>query len=174
MLLQHSRRETRVDEHGDLVTLEDQDRSRWDHAAIAEGLALLDPAGDYYQLQAAIAAVHASAADAGSTDFVSLAYLYARLYGIAPTPVIALNRAIAIGMAEGFEAGLVAIDEAAASSDLGDYYLVPAARADFLRRLGRDSEAAAEYRRALGTAPTEPEQRYLARRLEEVEANYED
>lgn len=172
MLLQHSRRETRVDAHGDLVTLEDQDRSRWDHTAIAEGLALLDPAGDYYQLQAAIAAVHASASDSASTDFVSLARLYDRLYSAAPTPVIALNRAIAIGMAHGFEAGLVAIDEAAASSDLGDYYLVPAARADFLRRLGRNGEAAAEYRKALGAAPTEPERRYLAGRLEQVKAEY--
>ena len=170
MLLQHSRRDARVDADGDLVTLEDQDRSRWDRAAIAEGLSLLEGTGGFYQLQAAIAAVHASAPDAGSTDFVSLASLYDRLYGIAPTPVIALNRAIAIGMATGFVRGLAAIDEAAASNDLDGYYLVSAARADFLRRLGRHSEAATEYRRALAIAPTAPERRYLARRLAEVEA----
>ena len=170
MLLQHSRREARVDAHGDLVTLDDQDRSRWDRAAIAEGLSLLEaePAPGPYQLQAAIAAVHASAQDAGSTDFVSLAHLYNRLYGVAPTPIIALNRAIAIGMAHGFETGLDAIDEVATSTDLGNYYLVAAARADFLRRLGRLAEAAVEYRRALQTVPTDPERRYLARRLDEV------
>ena len=170
MLLQHSRREARVDRDGDLVTLENQDRSRWDHAAIAEGLGLMQPVDTPYQLQAALAAVHAAAPDAASTDFTALLDLYNRLYALAPTPVIALNRAIALGMAHGFEAGLVAVDEVATSHDLGGYYLVPATRADFLRRLGRLTEAAVEYRLALSTAPTEPERRYLARRLEEVEA----
>lgn len=169
MLLQHSRRDTRVDADGDLVTLEEQDRSRWDHAAIEEGLSLIEDGG-FFQLQAAIAAVHASAEDAASTDFRSLEQLYNRLYGLAPTPVIALNRAIAAGMARGFETGLAAIDEVATSTNLDGYYLVPAARADFLRRLGRDAEAAVEYRRALVGAPTDPERRYLARRLEQVEA----
>ena len=172
MLLQHSRRAARVDEHGDLVTLEHQDRSRWDHAAIAEGLGLMEATDTPYQLQAALAAVHASAPDAASTDFHALLALYGRLYELAPTPVIALNRAIALGMAHGFEAGLVAVDEVAASHDLGGYYLVPATRADFLRRLGRDAEAAVEYRRALASAPTDPERRYLARRLDEVEAGH--
>jgi len=167
MLLQHSRRDARLDEHGELVTLDEQDRSRWDRAAIAEALTLLDPRGGAYQLQAAIASVHASAPDAASTDWPSLVALYDRLARLSPTPVVALNRAVAVGMAQGFEAGLAELDVVA--ERLPGYYLVPAARADFLRRLGRAAEAAVEYRRALETVPTEPERRFLVRRRQQVE-----
>lgn len=170
MLLQHSRRDARLDSDGELLTLDEQDRSRWDHAAIAEGLSLLGRPVGSYQLQAAIAAVHASALDPATTDWGSVVALYERLATLSPTPVIALNRAIAVGMARGFDTGLAELDRVAASAGLGSYYLVPAARADFLRRLGRTREAAEQYRLALAGAPTEPEQRYLARRLEQVEA----
>jgi len=170
MLLQHSRRDARLDPAGELVTLDEQDRSLWDHAAIAEGLSLVTERGGGYQLQAAIAAVHARAMQPESTAWHEVVALYDRLAALSPTPVVALNRAIAIGMAHGFETGLAEIDRVAASGGLGGYYLVAAARADFLRRLGRRGEAAAEYRRALETAPTEPEQRFLVRRLEQVEA----
>jgi RNA polymerase sigma-70 factor, ECF subfamily len=155
-LLQHSRRDARMVD-GELVPLEEQDRALWDRAAIDEGLSLVRPGG-VYQTQAAIAAVHAR--DDGS--YSDLVPLYDRLGG---GPVIALNRAVAIGMAYGPEAGLAAIAALPAS----DYYLVPAARADFLRRLGRRDEAAAQYRLALTVVKTDPERRYLARRLAEVE-----
>lgn len=169
MLLQHSRRDARTDAAGELVTLDDQDRSLWDSAAIAEGLSLLDARGGVYQLQAAIASVHASAPSPEATDWGALVSLYDRLAGLSPTPVVALNRAIAIGMAHGLETGLVELDRVAASTALGGYYLVPAARADFLRRLGRDAEAAVQYRLALETVPTDPERRFLERRLQQVE-----
>ena len=170
MLLQNSRRDARLDADGELVTLDDQDRSRWDRAAIDEGLGLLGGRVGPYQLQAALAAVHASAPDPESTDWVSAVALYDRLASLSPTPVVTLNRAIAIGMADGFERGLAEIDRVAASGGLDGYYLVPAARADFLRRLGRSREAAAEYRHALESVPTEPERRFLVRRLQQVEA----
>jgi RNA polymerase sigma-70 factor, ECF subfamily len=156
-LLQHSRRDARLVD-GELVPLEEQDRGLWDSALIEEGLSLVGEGGRY-QTQAAIAAVHAR--DDGSYD--ELVELYDRLGG---GPVIALNRAVAIGMARGPEAGLAAIDALPAS----DYYLVPSARADFLRRLGRAADAAEQYRIALGTARTDEERGYLARRLREVEA----
>lgn len=168
MLLQHSRRETRVDTQGELVTLEEQDRGRWDAAAIAEGFALLRPARGRYQLQAAIAAVHASAASAETTDHQALLALYDLLVAQNPSPVVDLNRAIAIGLAHGWEAGLAALDRV---EGLDGYYLLPAARADMLRRLGRHDAAAIEYRRALTTVPTVPERRFLAKRLEQVEAS---
>ena len=160
-LLQHSRRHARL-VGGELVPLEEQDRGLWDQALIEEGLSLVARAsstqGGRYQTQAAIAAVHARD-DGNYSDLVAL---YDRLGG---GPVIGLNRAVAIGMAHGPEAGLAAIAALPAS----DYYLVPAARADFLRRLGRDEEAAAQYRLALAVVKTEQEHRYLARRLAEVE-----
>jgi RNA polymerase sigma-70 factor (ECF subfamily) len=159
-LLQHSRRAARsVD--GELVPLEEQDRSLWDRAAIDEGLGLLG-AGGPYQLQAAIAAVHAR--DEGEYD--SLVALYDRLVELGGGSVVALNRAVAIGMADGPAAGLAAVEALPAS----DYYLVPAARADFLRRLGRNAEAVAAYEFALERVRSEPERRYLARRLAEVKA----
>ena len=155
-LLQHSRRAARLVD-GDLVPLEEQDRSLWDRAAIDEGLGLVQPGG-LYQTQAAIAAVHAR--DAGEYD--ELVRLYDRLGG---GPIVQLNRAVAIGMARGPEAGLTAID---ALPPL-DHHLVPSARADFLRRLGLHALAAAEYRRALAMVTSDPERRYLARRLAEME-----
>ncbi len=155
-LLQHSRRAARLVD-GDLVPLEEQDRDLWDRTAIEEGLSLVQPGGQY-QTQAAIAAVHAR--DDG--DYALLVPLYDRLAG---GPIVQLNRAVAIGMAQGPEAGLAAID----TLPPFEHYLVPSARADFLRRLGQDAAAAAEYRRALGMVTADPERKYLARRLAEVE-----
>lgn len=173
MILQNSRREARVDADGNLLTLEEQDRTRWDAAAVDEGLTLLGVAGrreraGRYQLQAAIAAVHATADTPDSTDFGTIVQLYERLGVLAPSPVIELNHAIAIGMASGAEAGLDAIDRVAASGALDGYYLLPAARADFLRRLGRRAEASTDYRAALAGAPSQPERDYFTRRLNEV------
>ena len=170
MLLQDSRRAARVDDAGDLVTLEDQDRARWDRAEIDEGRAVLETAlraGDPgpYQLQAAIAACHASARRAADTDWQMIARLYARLGQMTPSPVIELNRAVAVGMADGPQAGLVLVDALASSGALDGYHLLQATRADLLRRLGRDDEAAQAYREALALAGTGAEQRYLARRL---------
>ena len=155
-LLQHSRRSARLVD-GALVPLEEQDRGLWDQALIVEGLSLVGPGGRY-QTQAAIAAVHAR--DDG--NYSELVALYDQLGG---GPVIAFNRAVAIGMANGPDAGLAAIAALPASG----YYLVPAARADFLRRLGRDAEAAVQYRIAINAARTDDERKYLARRLGDIE-----
>ncbi|MCE9572233.1 MAG: sigma-70 family RNA polymerase sigma factor [Deltaproteobacteria bacterium] len=172
MLLQDSRRDARVDADGELVLLEDQERARWDQVAIARGAALAELAltgGGPYALQAAIAAVHARAATAAQTDWALIAALYAALAARWPTPVVALNHAVAVAMAEGPAAGLALIDELAA--ELADYYLFHAARADLLRRLARDREAAAAYRGALARVGTEIERRFLERRLAEVSAS---
>jgi RNA polymerase sigma-70 factor (ECF subfamily) len=171
MLLHDARRETRVDEAGDLVLLEDQDRARWDRAQIAEGVALTEAAlreggARPYAVQAAIAAVHAEAPSSDATDWPQIAALYAELERIQPTPIVRLNRAVAIGMAEGPAAGLSCL--ATLDAALGDYHLLPAARAELLRKLERRTEAAAEYRRALSLAPTAPERRFLLRRLDEA------
>jgi RNA polymerase sigma-70 factor (ECF subfamily) len=171
MLLQDSRRDARTDEAGDLVTLEDQDRSAWNHASISEGQEVLAAALERgrpgpYQLQAAIAACHASAARAVDTDWAAIAGLYASLAELAPSPVVQLNRAIAVAMAHGPAAGLGLVDELAGTLD--GYHLLPATRADLLRRLGRRAEAADAYRDALRLAPTGAERRYLERRLAEV------
>lgn len=168
MLLQRSRRDARVRD-GELLTLEEQDRSLWRAADIAEGRALLGAAARLdrpgpYQLQAAIAAVHATAANAESTDWTSIVALYDRLRSLTPSPVVALNRAIAVGMASGPDAGLAAIDEMAGA--LGSYPWVPAARADLLRRSGRREEAAQQYRMALAVAPGDEERRALQRMLD--------
>ena len=173
MLLQDSRRGARVDDAGNLVTLEDQDRTRWDRALIAEGRQVLETAARAraagpYQLQAAIGACHASAASAAQTDWPMIARLYGRLAKLTPSPVVELNRAVAVGMAEGPAAGLALVDALAASGALAGYRLLPATRADLLRRLGRNDEAADAYRSALALAGTSAEQRYLARRLSEV------
>jgi RNA polymerase sigma-70 factor, ECF subfamily len=173
MLLQHSRRAARLDDAGDLVTLEEQDRSRWDTSEIDEGLALLDDAlrhdgAGYYQLQAAIAACHAAAQHAADTDWPRIAVLYARLAELAPSPVVELNRAVAVAMADGPAAGLELVEELAASGALAGYHLLPATRADLLRRLDRRTEAAAAYREALELAATDAERRYLTRRLGEM------
>ena len=170
MLLQHSRRDARTDEAGDLVLLEDQDRGRWDHAMIDEGLATLDRAitlGEpgAYQLQAAIAALHARAPRPEDTDWPQIATLYGSLAAIAPSPVVSLNRAVAVAMADGPAAGLPLIDELAA--ELDGYHLLHSARADLLRRLGRDDEARDAYRRALELATNPAERAFLGRRLAE-------
>jgi RNA polymerase sigma-70 factor, ECF subfamily len=173
MLLQDARRGARLDDEGELVRLEDQDRSQWDQAEIAAGRALLDAAlarrrVGPYQLQAAIAACHAEAARAADTDWAQIAMFYEQLGELVPSPVVALNRAVAVAMAAGPAAGLVLVDSLAAAGDLAGYYLLPATRADLLRRLDRRTEAAASYRQALELVATEPERRYLARRLAEV------
>lgn len=178
MLFQHGRRHARTDAAGDLVTLEDQDRGRWDAAATAEGVELLAAADRIgisrgarpgsYRIQAAIAACHMSASDFGSTDFTRLALLYERLAQLAPSPVVELNRAVAVAMSQGPDAGLELIARLERARSLEGYYLLPAAKADLLRRLGRLREAGHEYRRARELAPSEAERRYLNKRLAET------
>jgi len=169
MLLHDARRDTRLSADGVLVTLEDQDRTRWDHAQITEGERVLESAlgrgvPGPYQIQAAIAACHATARTACDTDWPQIAALYGQL---KQTPVVALNRAVAIGMADGPAVGLRLVDELAAGP-LAGYHLLPATRADFLRRLGRSAEAAESYQQALALAATDAERGYLQRRLAEV------
>ncbi|HXH84789.1 MAG TPA: DUF6596 domain-containing protein [Candidatus Tectomicrobia bacterium] len=171
MELQASRLGTRTDEDGNLVLLADQDRRRWDSTRIARGLACLARAGDVeragpYQLQAAIAACHARAPSWDATDWPRIVTLYARLASIAPSPVVELNRAAAIGMADGPEAGLAALGRLDATA-LATYHLLPATRADFLRRLGRWNEAAGAYVEAVRLAANVRERRFLARRARE-------
>jgi len=172
MLLHHARRAARVDAAGELVLLEDQDRARWDHGAIGAALPLVDraltlrrPPGPY-ALQAAIAAVHAQAPRADATDWCQIALLYEELARALPSPVVTLNRAVAVAMARGPAAGLELID--AVADSLASYHLLHAARADLLRREGRRDEAAAAYARALELAGNEAERRFLAGRLAEV------
>ncbi|MEU8900371.1 DUF6596 domain-containing protein [Nocardia sp. NPDC048505] len=169
MLLLEARRPQRVVD-GVLIPLEEQDRSRWDHALIAEGVQILDAAlatqrPGPYQVQAAIAACHATAGEAADTDWPQIAALYRELTRLAPSPVVELNRAVAVAMADGIPAGLALIDELAASGHLDGYHLLPATRADLLRRAGRSTAAAAEYAAALELAPTDAERRYLEGRL---------
>ncbi len=169
MLLHEARRATRTD-GGVLVTLEHQDRSRWDRELISEGVAVLDGAlalrrGGPYQVQAAIAACHVTAVDAEATDWPQIAVLYAELTRIAPSPVVELNRAVAVAMADGIPAGLVLVDELAASGRLDGYHLLPATRADLLRRAGRTTEARTAYEQALQLATADADRRYLQDRL---------
>ncbi|MGH9016287.1 MAG: RNA polymerase sigma factor [Acidimicrobiales bacterium] len=171
MLLHHSRRQARVDGDGELITLEDQDRTRWDEDEIGEGIQLLESAlrrrqVGPYQLQAAIAALHARAASATDTDWAEIAGLYAVLEDRAPSPVVALNRAVAVAMAGDFDAALAIIDELGEDPRLDRYYLVDATRADLLRRRGDLVGAAESYRRALPLAPSAVERRYLSARLD--------
>ncbi|MEU4222665.1 RNA polymerase sigma factor [Nonomuraea sp. NPDC026600] len=173
MLLHDARRATRVDASGVLVTLEHQDRARWDTGEIAEGAEILErallegrPGG--YQVQAAIAACHATAAKAADTDWAQIVALYDRLALLVPSPVVQLNRAVAVGMAEGPPAGLALVDALTDSGELDGYHLLPATRADLLRRMERDGEAADAYRQALALAANDSERRYLAGRLAEV------
>jgi RNA polymerase sigma-70 factor, ECF subfamily len=182
MLFHDARRMTRVDGAGDLVTLEDQDRTRWDKTEIDEAAGLLRTTQRLegtaqrqartgpYQLQAAIAGCHATAGDAAATDWAEIARLYGMLGEIAPSPVVELNRAVAVAMADGPAVGLRLVENLESSGRLAGYYLLPATRADLLRRLGRTGEAAASYREALGLASTDAERRYLTRRLGEAEA----
>jgi RNA polymerase sigma-70 factor (ECF subfamily) len=173
MRLTDARRDARVDAAGEVVLLEDQDRACWDRDAIGEGLALVDavlragPPGPY-ALQAAIAGVHARAARAGDTDWREIASLYALLRVANPSGVVALNHAAAVAMADGPEAGLRLMDALVDDGALAGYHLLPAARADLLRRLGRLREAAAAYREALALVGNEADRRFLERRLAQV------
>jgi RNA polymerase sigma-70 factor (ECF subfamily) len=173
MLFQHSRRRARVDAAGELVTLEEQDRSLWDRGEIDEASALLDHAlarqsAGPYQLQAAIAACHAQSPHPDATDWARIATLYERLLEVVPQPIVALNHAIAVAMAQGPDQGLALVDELDASGALSGYHLLHATRADLLRRLGRTAEARAAYQQALELTSSNTEQRYLTRRLEET------
>lgn len=174
MLLHDARREARMDEAGDIVVLEEQDRSLWNRAQIAEALPLaqeaLRGAPGPFSVQAAIAAVHCQTARSEDTDWEQIVRLYNELGRLQPSPIVALNRAVAIAMMDGPRTGLSLIDELAAANDLDNYHLLHAARADLLRRLGLAEEAAKDYRRALELATNESERRYLERRLREVQA----
>ncbi|BAU73141.1 RNA polymerase sigma-70 factor, ECF subfamily [Metapseudomonas furukawaii] len=174
MLLHDSRRAARTRADGELVLLDEQDRSLWDRTQIAEGLALVSRAFasqriGLYPLQAAIAAVHARAEDAASTDWRQIAGLYAVLQQLAPSPVLRLNRAVAIAMCDGPEAGLAEVDALLEAGELKDYHLAHATRADFCRRLGRREEARAAYRAALALVRQEPERRFIEKRLAELD-----
>jgi RNA polymerase sigma-70 factor, ECF subfamily len=174
MLLHESRRAARTSADGELVLLDEQDRSMWDRSLIVEGLALVDRAlasrriGPY-TLQAAIASVHAGAKEAAATDWAQIAGLYDVLIRADPSPVVALNRAAAIAMRDGPEAGLVLIDALLARGELAEYRLAHSARADLLRRLGRAADAAAAYRTALELTRQGPERRFVERRLRELD-----
>ncbi|MBI5287399.1 MAG: RNA polymerase sigma factor [Chloroflexi bacterium] len=174
MLLHHSRRDARTSPAGELAVLEEQDRSLWHEDEIAEGAGLTERAlrmrrPGPYQLQAAIAAVHAQARTPDDTAWADIAGLYGRLLRMQPSPVVALNRAVAVAMAEGAEAGLPLIDEVEASGGMDDYFLLHAARADLLRRLGRAAESAPAYERAIALCENDIERAYLRRRLAELE-----
>ncbi|MEV4516402.1 RNA polymerase sigma factor [Dactylosporangium sp. NPDC049525] len=173
MLLHEARRAGRVDAGGDPVPLEAQDRTTWDRPRIEEGLAILDRAlrrrrAGRYQVQAAIAACHASATRAEDTDWRQISLLYERLTRLTPGPVVELNRAVAVAMADGPAAGLALVDALRDDGLLKGYHLLPATRADLLRRLGRREEAAEAYREALSTVGTDAERRFLARRLQDL------
>jgi RNA polymerase sigma-70 factor (ECF subfamily) len=173
MLLHDARREARLDEAGDIILLEEQDRSRWNRRQIDEALPLVEQAtrGNVgpFALQAGIASVHCRAARADETDWRQILAYYDLLQRIQPSPVVALNRAVAVAMAEGFAAGLALIDALAADGSLDKYHLLHSARADLQRRLGNRLEAAKSYRRALELVTNESERRFLERRLREVE-----
>jgi RNA polymerase sigma-70 factor (ECF subfamily) len=173
MLLQESRRTARTTPAGDLVLLDEQDRSLWKHELIAEGSALVEGALGSgrvgpYALQAAIAAVHAEAPNAAATDWAQIVGLYDVLLRLDPSPVIELNRAVGVAMLDGPAAGLAAVDNILARGELADYHLAHAARADLYRRLGMVGEARAAYRRALELTRQAPERRFLERRLAEL------
>jgi len=176
MLLHESRRVARTSPTGELVLLADQDRSLWDRDQIAEGTALVERALSSrrigpYTLQAAIAAVHAEAASAEATDWVQIVGLYDVLERVDPTPVVELNRAVAVAMRDGPAAGLAIIDALLARGDLDDYHLAHSARADLCRRVGRTADARRSYQRALDLTRQEPERRFLERRLHELGLN---
>lgn len=175
MLLHDARRDARSDDAGDLIVLEEQDRSLWHQEQIAEALpfvdeTLRDSAGPY-ALQAAIAAVHCRAARAEDTDWRQIVQLYDVLERVQPSPIVSLNRAVAVAMADTPRSGLALIDALAASNDLDDYHLLHAARADLLRRIGWPAEAAKSYERALSFVTNDSERRYLERRLREVQSS---
>jgi RNA polymerase sigma-70 factor, ECF subfamily len=170
MLLHHSRRDARLDESGELVLLDEQDRTLWRRDEIAEGAALArrSEALGPYGLQAAIAAEHALAPTAGAVNWPAIAALYERLAAVSQSPIVELNRAVAVAMAEGPERGLELVDQLAEAAELQRYHLFHSARADLLRRLGRDEEAGAAYRRARDLATNPVERAFLERRLDEL------
>jgi len=173
MLLHDSRRDARTSPAGELIVLEEQDRSRWNSEFIREGAELVRRALSSarfgpYTIQAAIAAVHADAPSADATDWAEIAGLYDVLLAMSPSPVVELNRAVAVAMRDGYDAGLKLVDDILARGDLADYRLAHAARADLCRRLGRISEARESYHRALTMTRQEPERRFLQRRLSEL------
>ena len=174
MLLHDSRRDARTDEAGDLVLLQDQDRTRWNHQQITEALPLVEYAvrggGGPFALQAAIAALHCQAPRAEDTDWAQIVGFYNLLERVQPSPVVSLNRAVAIAMTEGPSRALILLDELAASGDLDRYHLLHAARADMLRRVGSVTEAAKSYRRALALVTNDSERRFLERRLRQIES----
>src|SRR5438093_8910536 len=174
MLLHDSRRDARLDAAGDLILLEAQDRSRWNHAQITEALPLVDEAlrggPGPFALQAAIAALHCQAARAEDTDWPQIERLYAVLERVQPSPIVSLNRAVAIAMIDGPRTALGIVDALAARGDLNSYHLLHATRADLLRRLGRSAEAATSYAQAVALAANDAERRFLERRLREVQA----
>jgi RNA polymerase sigma-70 factor (ECF subfamily) len=175
MLLHDSRRNARINAKGELVTLEEQDRSLWDRDEMHQGLELLETALRLrylgpYQLQAAIAALHARATTFEQTDWNEIAALYGQLANISPSSVVALNHAVAIALSEGPARGLTLIDELGTTGDLREYHLFHAARADLLRRLGRNAEATEAYNRAFELARNPIEQSYLRRRLIELDS----
>ena len=173
MLLHDARRDARINDAGDLVVLEDQDRSHWNRAQIAEALPLATEAfrsgPGPYAFQAAIAALHCQAERAQDTDWPQIVRLYDLLERAQPSPIVSLNRAVAVAMVEGFETGLALVDAIAATSDLDDYHLLHAVRADLLRRIGSSAEAAKSYHRALALVTNDSERRFLERRLREVQ-----
>jgi RNA polymerase sigma-70 factor (ECF subfamily) len=175
MLLQDSRRTARTSSEGELIPLEEQDRALWDRQQIAEGTALVRRAlssGRFgqYTIQAAIAAVHAQAPSVAATDWSQIVGLYDLLMRVIPSPVIKLNRAVAVAMRDGPEAGLILVDSVLDRNELPGYHLVHAARADLCRRLGKTAEARVSYKRAIDLAEQEPQRRSLARRLAELSA----
>jgi len=173
MLLHDARRESRTDEAGDIVVLEEQDRSRWNRRQIAEALPLVASAlriNGPYALQAAIVAEHCKAERAEDTNWREIVRLYDALDRLDPSPIVSLNRAVAIAMAEGLQSGLAIVEELAAGGDLEDYHLLHAARADLLRRIGSRDQAARSYHRALELVTNDSERRYLERRLREVQS----
>jgi RNA polymerase sigma-70 factor, ECF subfamily len=175
LLMHDARHDGRLDELGDLVTLEDQDRTCWDSEQIAEATVILRHAMEQshpgpYQIQAAIVACHATAPSAAATDWSQIAALYDRLADVAPSPVVELNRAVAVAMAHGPAARLAIVESLTAMQSLPEYHLLPAVRADLLRRLDRSEEAARYYGEALSLATTDSERRFLARRLAEATA----
>jgi len=174
MLLHDARRDARIDQAGDLVILEEQDRSRWDRAQVAEALPLVDEAfragPGPFALQAAIAAVHCQAARPEDTDWPQIVRLYDLLERIQPSPIVSLNRAVAVAMADGPGPALALVDNLSATDNLANYHLLHAARADLLRRLGSSVEAAKSYQRALALVTNDSERRFLERRLREVQS----
>jgi RNA polymerase sigma-70 factor (ECF subfamily) len=175
MLLHDARRDARIDANGDIVILEDQDRSRWNHPQITEALALVEEAfrrnPGPYALQAAIAAEHCRAANNADTNWRNIVRLYDRLERLQPSPIVSLNRAVAVAMADGLRPALELVDAIAATNALDNYHLLHAVRADLLRRMGSCEEAAHSYKRALDLVANESERRFLQRRLEEMQSS---